>query len=361
MVTVRERVPLAPRCTLELGGPAEFLAEAVSAEEVVEALHWAEARKFPVHILGCGSNVVVADAGVPGLVVHMAGRGRSVVRRGDEFSLVARAGEPWDDLVEWTASEGWAGLEYLSGIPGSVGATPIQNVGAYGREVAEVIRQVEVLDRRTRQTRTLNVSECGFGYRDSRFRRRPDEFVVLAVTFALRPGPATLPTHEDIVEFLGHPTAPPSPTDVRQAVLAVRRRKSMVLDSQDSNRRSVGSFFLNPVVEESRGREAAARAVTAGLIKRAEELRLFRAGGGMVKLSAAWLVERSGFPRGTRRGAVGVSSNHALALVHHGGGSTAELLALAGEIRIAVAARFGITLEPEPAFWGFPSGDPLAR
>lgn len=360
MVTVRERVPLAPRCTLELGGPAEHLAEATSAEEVAEAMRWAGERRLPVHVLGGGSNLVVADGPIPGLVLRMASRGVAVRREESQVLVTVEAGEPWDETVAWTVAEGWAGLECLSGIPGSTGATPIQNVGAYGWEVADLLREVRVLDRLTLTPRTLPVSECRFGYRDSRFRREPDAFVVLAATFALRPGGASEIRYGELAGVLEHPTSPPYPGAVRDAVLDLRRRKSMVLDPGDSNRRSVGSFFLNPVVEASRGHEVAVAAVVAGVAGSAAEVPCHPAPDGRVKLSAAWLVERAGFPKGTRRGAVGVSTNHALALVHHGGGTTAELLALAREIQAGVDRTFGITLAPEPVFWGFGDGDPLA-
>lgn len=359
MVEVQQHVPLAPRCTLELGGPAEFLVEAASPAEVADALQWAEDRALPIHILGGGSNLVVADSGVPGLVLQLVNRGISVQRERNQVLVTAQAGEPWDELVAWTVAQGWAGLECLSGIPGNTGATPIQNVGAYGREVKDVLREVLVLDRRTRQTRLLEAAECVFGYRDSRFRRCPEEFVVLAVTFALKTSPDFLPEHEEIFRELGSPAAPPPAAAMRETVLAVRRRKSTVLDPTDLNRRSAGSFFLNPVVEEAEGRAVALRAVSAALVGSTDEVRLFPAGPGRVKLSAAWLVEHAGFPPGTRRGAVGTSSKHSLILVHHGGGTTAELVSLASEIRAAVASRFGITLHPEPSFWGFGTSDPL--
>jgi UDP-N-acetylmuramate dehydrogenase len=347
---VRDDVPLAPLTTLELGGRARHLAEARTDDELAEAFRWAEARGLPALVLGGGSNLVVADAGYPGLVVRVAPRGRAFADPGGgEVLLTAAAGEPWDDLVADTVGRGLAGLECLSGIPGLVGATPIQNVGAYGQEVAETIRAVRVLERGAGGVHDLAPADCGFGYRDSAFKRHPDRFAVLAVTFALRPGgPPTL----RYAELAAALAARPHPTldDARRAVLALRRNKSMVLADDDPNRRSVGSFFTNPVVSAAEAAAVAARAVARGA--RPDELPRWPAPGGGVKLSAGWLIERAGFGKGARRGAVGISSAHALALVHHGGGSTAALLALAGEIRDAVRAAFGVTLLPEPTLIG---------
>jgi UDP-N-acetylmuramate dehydrogenase len=230
------------------------------------------------------------------------------------------------------------------------GATPIQNVGAYGQEVADTIVSVKVMDRHTRQTQTLLPAACSFAYRSSAFKRDPDRFVVLSVTFALRPGgPPTLRYHE-----LHQAVAGPAPTlsQVRATVLTLRRRKSMVLDPADPNRRSVGSFFTNPVVPVAELTRIVAQALDARLIGRADEVPHFPAGDGQVKLAAGWLIERAGMAKGTRQGAVGVSSQHALALVHHGGGTSAALVALARDIRDQVYQRFGVALLPEPALVG---------
>jgi UDP-N-acetylmuramate dehydrogenase len=343
---IRDDVPLAPLTTLELGGPARHLALARTDDELGEALRWAEARQLPALILGGGSNLVVADAGFPGLAVRVATRGRAFADAGGGAVLVtAAAGEPWDDLVADTVARELAGLECLSGIPGLVGATPIQNVGAYGQEVAETIRAVRVLERATGRVRDLSPADCAFAYRDSAFKRDPDRFAVLAVTFALRPGgPPTL----RYAELAGAMADRPHPTldDARRAVIALRRKKSMVIADGDPNRRSVGSFFTNPIVSPADAAAVAAHAAARGA--GADELPRWPAPGGNVKLSAAWLIEHAGFGKGARRGTVGISTAHALALVNHGGGSTAALLSLAGEIRDAVRAAFGVTLLPEP-------------
>lgn len=345
-IVIRDGVPLAPFTTLELGGPARHFAEAADEGGVVEALRWADGRKLPVAILGGGSNLVVSDAGFDGLVVRIATRGLRFETSGGEATATAAAGEPWDALVAAAVGRGLGGVECLSGIPGLVGATPIQNVGAYGQEVAETIRAVRVLERGAWQTRELSPDDCGFGYRDSAFKRDPARFVVLAVTFGLRPGATPALRYRELAETLAadaHPTL----ADTRAAVLALRAKKSMLVTAGDPNRRSVGSFFMNPIVDAKQSEAVAARAGDDGA-----RMPRWPMGDGRVKLSAGWLIERAGIAKGLRRGPVGVSSAHALALVHHGGGTAAALIALAQEIREAVRIRFGVTLVPEPTFVG---------
>ena len=359
---LRTDVPLAPLTTLELGGRARVLAEVEEECDLVESLRWASREQLPVAVLGGGSNTIVADDGFDGFVVRVALRGIDV-RAGhadDRVLVTAAAGESWDDLVDTAVGEGLAGIECLAGIPGTVGATPIQNVGAYGQEVAETIASVRALDRVTLATRVLAPAECGFGYRSSVFRRDPGRFIVLAVTFRLSTGAPGCARYPEVARALEVAAAAPEAQAVRDAVLALRRSKSMVLDPDDENRRSAGSFFLNPVVPTAIAWRAALAAVAAGVVASADEVPRYPAGEGSTKLSAAWLVERAGFARGTRRGAVGISSRHSLALVHHGGGTAAELVALAREIRTAVAARFGVALQPEPVFLGFPTADPVS-
>jgi UDP-N-acetylmuramate dehydrogenase len=349
---IRDDVPLAPLTTLELGGRARHFVDARDDATVAGALRWADARGLPVLILGGGSNVVIADAGFDGLVVHIATRGR----RFDGATLTAAAGEPWDELVAETVARGLAGLECLSGIPGLVGATPIQNVGAYGQEVAETIRNVRALERITGRVVELAPGDCAFSYRDSAFKRDPDRFVVLDVTFALRAGGAPALRYRELADALAArgqaSTAPPTLADARAAVLALRRRKSMLVVADDPNRRSVGSFFTNPIVSEQEADAVATRAVALGAVAAPADMPRWPAPEGAVKLSAGWLIERAGIAKGLRRGAVGVSTAHALALVHHGGGSTAALLELAREVRDAVRSRFAITLTPEPTLIG---------
>jgi UDP-N-acetylmuramate dehydrogenase len=357
-ISIEENVALAPLTTFELGGPARFFVAAAEEEQVAEALAWAAARGLAAFVLGGGSNVVVPDAGVEGLVVRMACRGLAFRADGDHVQCEVSAGEPWDGVVAATVARDLAGLECLSGIPGAAGATPIQNVGAYGQEVADTLQSVRVLDRQDGGVRALAPAACAFAYRDSAFKRDPGRYVVLGATFALRPGGAPTLRYAELAQALaGH--ARPTLAEARAAVLALRRKKSMVIDPADPNRRSAGSFFTNPVLAAADAEAVVDRALAAGLVRERGEVPRYPAGEGRVKLAAGWLIERSGLAKGLRRGAVGLSSRHALALVHHGGGTTAELLAFARHVRDMVEARFGVRLVPEPVVLGG-GGDPLA-
>ena len=356
-LSVLQDVSLAPLTTLELGGPAHALVEASDEETVIEGLAWAQARGLPVLALGGGSNLVIADRGFPGLVIRIALRGASFEPDGALTLMHARAGEPWDGLIAETVRRGLSGLECLSGIPGLAGATPIQNVGAYGQEVAETIRAVRVVDRRSRQIAVLAPAQCGFSYRDSVFKREPDRWIVLGVTFALRRDGVPHLGYRELEQALAtstaaatslSPSSQPTLALVRDTVIALRRGKSMVIDAGDENRRSAGSFFMNPIVTAAEADGLVAGWLGQGLITDATQVPRFAAGPDRIKLSAGWLIEHAGWHKGFRRGAVGISSRHALALVHHGGGTTAELLALADDVRDAVAARFGVTLVREP-------------
>jgi len=348
-MTPRERVPLAPHCTLGVGGPARWFVDASGEAAVLEALDWARRRGVGFRVLGGGSNVLVADGGVDDLVVRMSVRGVTAEERDGIVVVTAAAGEPWDDLVATAVVRGWAGLECLSGIPGLVGATPIQNVGAYGQEVSETVAAVRALDTRTGRVLTLAAGECGFAYRDSRFKSgEPGRWVVLAVVYHLRPeGPATV-RYADVERHLGaRGVSSPSLADVRESVLAVRRAKSMVLDPADDNRRSCGSFFVNPVVGLEEAAKVEARALDPGMPR-------WPQADGRVKLSAAWLIEHAGFRRGLRAGPVGLSTRHALAIVAHDGARARDVAALARRVQGAVEERFGIRLTPEPVSWGDP-------
>ncbi len=349
-----EHVPLAPLTTLRVGGPARWLVEAATEAEVSDALAFARARALPTLVLGGGSNLLVADRGFAGLVLRVRCSGVRVETQGRTVLLDAGAGEPWDTIVARAVASGWAGIECLSGIPGDVGATPIQNVGAYGQEVAETVVRVRAVDRATGGVVELDGAGCGFGYRDSVFKREArDRYVIVAVRFALRAGAApTLRYAELAARFAGRADGDhPSLAEVRDAVLALRRAKSMVLDPGDENGRSAGSFFTNPTVDAAAlpgVRERAAATLGPG-----EAMPEFPAAGERVKLSAAWLIERAGFHKGTSDGAVGISTRHALALVNKGGATAAELVAFAARVRAGVAARFGVALVPEPVLVGF--------
>jgi UDP-N-acetylmuramate dehydrogenase len=347
-LAVQERVPLAPLTTLGVGGPARWFVQARDEAAVVAARGWARARGVSLRVLGGGSNVVVADDGVDALVVHLALRGIEADAADGAMDVTVAAGEPWDALVQTTVERGWAGLECLSGIPGLVGATPIQNVGAYGQEVSDTISAVRALDTESGVVATLPAAACGVAYRDSAFKRDvPGRWIVLAVTYRLRPGGSPTVGYADVDRHLARQgSGTPSLRDVRRAVLAIRRGKSMVLDDPaDPNRRSCGSFFLNPILDAGAAAAVSARAADATMPR-------WRQPDGRVKLSAAWLIEHAGFSRGERAGSVGLSTRHTLAIVAHDGARTADVLAFARRIQDGVEARFGIRLSPEPVLWG---------
>lgn len=351
---LRERVPLAPLTTFEVGGPARWLLDAQAEDEVAEALAWARREGVEVTILGGGSNLLVADRGIDGLVLRVAFRGLRTMPTQAEGRVRLRvgAGEVLDDLVARAVADGLAGLECLSGIPGMVGATPIQNVGAYGQEVAETIAAVEVLDRVSLERMTLRPEDCDFGYRSSAFKSRlRHRYLVLAVHFELRAFGEPCLRYQELGRHLAsRGIEAPSLRDVREAVLSLRRAKSMVKDPDDPNRRSAGSFFVNPVVPEAQADAIAERVADSAAMPR------FAAPSG-VKLSAAWLIERAGFPRGSFEGNVGLSTRHALALVNRGGARAADLVAFASRIREAVRSSFGVVLRPEPELVGFESSE----
>lgn len=343
---VHEHVPLAPLTSLGVGGAARYFARVRSADELSSALGWAARRGLEATILGGGSNVVVADSGIAGLVVTPELLGQTLVGGDGDVLVHVGAGEPWDGFVATCVERGWAGLECLSGIPGLTGATPIQNVGAYGQDVGASLVSVDLLDVRTLARCTLSHDECELGYRTSRFKSRDDgRFVVLAATFRLRPGGAPCLAYPEIARQLAGSTQPPTVAEVRQLVLATRRGKSMLLDPSDENGRSCGSFFLNP--ELSRAQADALTARSAATPPR------YPLADGRVKVPAAWLIENAGFCRGQRFGNVGISSRHALALVCHEGATAAQLVEAAHRVRDGVWRAFGVELEPEARFLGF--------
>jgi UDP-N-acetylmuramate dehydrogenase len=333
-------VELAELTTLRLGGPARRMVEARTEAELVAAVREAEP---PVLVLAGGSNVVIADDGVPGTVVRVATRG--IERDGERLTVAA--GEPWDDVVALCVGAGLQGFECLSGIPGSTGATPIQNVGAYGQEVAETVETVRVLDRETDRVEDMPAAACGFRYRASVFKYN-DRRVVLSVTFRLRRDGRSGPLrYTELARTLDVPVGATAPlTDVREAVLALRRGKGMVIDPADPDSVSAGSFFTNPILEPDAFAALAARL--------GPDLRppAWPEGDGRIKTSAAWLIERAGFHRGHGNGRVGISTKHTLALVNRGGATTTELMTLAHEIAAGVHERFGIHLAPEPVLVG---------
>ncbi|MDB4985362.1 MAG: UDP-N-acetylenolpyruvoylglucosamine reductase [Myxococcaceae bacterium] len=342
--------PLAPLTTLQLGGPAAYFVEVDTRDVLRDALEFARHHALAVGILGGGSNLIVADAGFSGLVAHIATRGVELTRDREHATLTAEAGEPWDELVELAVSEGLAGIECLAGIPGSIGAVPIQNVGAYGQEVSDVIDAVEVLERATGSTRWLTAAECAFGYRDSHFKRESDRYVVLAVRLVLRANGAPTLRYGELSRALSLERGAPTLREVQREVRALRANKGMLIGA--GFEASAGSFFTNPIVSAEQAARVLSRALACAAVATADELPRFEVADGSVKLAAGWLIEHAGIAKGTRSGAVGVSSRHALALVHHGGGSTSELLALATQIQQQVDAAFGVALQIEPVRWG---------
>ncbi len=335
--------------TLGLGGPARCFAEAASDDAVRVLLAYGAQAGLPVHILGGGSNTVFADAGYPGLVVRLTSRGMDFSTAGHRVRVVAAAGESWDNLVAACVDRGYAGLECLSGIPGQVGASPIQNVGAYGQEVAEAIVEVRALERRSGRRVCFAAADCDFGYRQSRFRQQDaGRYVVTEVIFELQPDAAPAVRYPELRQQLERRGRLAAATAggraalavVRDTVIAVRRAKSMVFDPGDPDSRSAGSFFVNPVLSD--GEWQRLRATLA----EPDAIPSYPVPGGR-KVPAAWLIEQAGFARGWRRGGVGISPQHALALVNYHG-TTTELLDLAAAIQTAVWQRFGVHLQREP-------------
>jgi UDP-N-acetylmuramate dehydrogenase len=379
---VREQVALAGYTTLGLGGPAARFVEASRDEQVISAVRAADQRGEPVLVLGGGSNLVIADAGFPGTVVRVTTCGITAAADGGRVAVSVAAGHDWDTVVSWCIGRGLSGLECLSGIPGLAGATPIQNVGAYGQEVAQTLAAVRVYDRQRDMTMQLSSADCGFGYRTSALKRAAaasagadgqvtvtagactGRYVVLGVTFRLASDPLSAPVrYAELARTLGVPAGGRVPlADAREAVLRLRRGKGMVLDPADPDTRSAGSFFTNPVLD-SEQLAALEKTVAAGWGAGVTVPR-FAADGGRVKVPAAWLIERAGFGKGYPGGgqraadrerglpAARISAKHTLALVNPGGATTSSLLALAREIRDGVRATFGVELVSEPVLVG---------
>ncbi|MEU9887036.1 UDP-N-acetylmuramate dehydrogenase [Sphaerisporangium sp. NPDC051011] len=339
-------VRLAPYTTLRVGGAARAFVEARSGDELVALVAEADRAGEPVLLLGGGSNLVVSDDGFDGLVIKVSSRGAEVLDRGDGAVAVAvEAGEDWDALVARTVTEGWSGLECLSGVPGSVGSTPIQNVGAYGQDVSQTITGVRVYDRRARELLDLDASQCGFAYRHSVFKDDLARYVVVSVTYVLEKSDKSGPVaYKELAARLGVELGDRVALDeVRTAVLALRRGKGMVLDAADPDTRSAGSFFTNPILSAAEAAE---------LELRAPGFPRWDVPGGAVKVPAAWLIEHAGFLKGYARGPARISTKHTLALTNPGTATASDILALAREVKDGVEAKFGITLVNEPIFIG---------
>jgi UDP-N-acetylmuramate dehydrogenase len=336
-------VALADHTTLRVGGPARRMIIAETEAELIETVRELDAAGEPLLILGGGSNLLIGDSGFDGTVIKIATRGVDEDTEACSGAVITvAAGEPWDPLVSYAVERNWSGLEAMSGIPGLVGATPIQNVGAYGAEVSELISTVRTLDRFTGQLKTLFPVECGFGYRTSRFKSDPGRFLVVSVTFQLPLGSMSQPIrYPELARALGIEVGQRAPApEVRQAVLALRTAKGMVLAEDDHDTWSAGSFFTNPLISSAQARTLPPDAPR------------FNQADGMIKISAAWLIERAGFGKGYGNGAARLSRKHTLALTNRGGAAAADLLSLAREIRAGVQAKFDIELVPEPVLVG---------
>lgn len=338
--------------TFKVGGPARYFVDAHSEHEVSEAVAFAFARKLPLFVLGGGSNLVVSDNGWPGLVLKVSLTG--VEFEGDHQKMLfhAGAGENWDDLVALAVSKNCGGIECLSGIPGSVGGTPVQNVGAYGQEISETITRVHALEIATGKLVNFSNSDCGFSYRSSIFNStRPGEFIVLEVSYRLCRNDEPRIEYADVKNFFATThVEKPTLRQVRDAVRSIRQSKAMLLVEGDEDCRSAGSFFKNPIVssaEAGRIQDLAEKRAPGKMMPR------YPAADNQVKLAAAWLVEQSGFSKGYSMGPVGISRKHTLAIVNRGGATAKDILGLKDEIVTKVFDVWGVHLQPEPVFVGF--------
>jgi UDP-N-acetylmuramate dehydrogenase len=346
---IQPEIPLAPMTTLGIGGPARFLANVRAENDLIDALAFADREQLPVFVMGGGSNLLVADEGYAGLVVRIAIEGIDW----REDAVTACAGEDWDAFVSQCVERNLAGVECLSGIPGLVGGTPVQNVGAYGQEVSETIVSVRAFDLRAGRTVELSNAGCGFAYRTSIFNTTErDRYIVLAVTYRLKPGGEPALRYPDLKNFFAGATREPSLAEAREAVRTIRSRKGMVISPDDPDSRSAGSFFKNPVITRDEFERLEESAKALRLIGNQERVPHFAASDGKLKVPAAWLIEHAGFHKGYARGRAGISSKHTLAIVNRGGATAREVLELTREIQDRVQDRFQIRLLPEPVFVG---------
>ena len=357
-MTIQENVPLAPLTTLQVGGSARYFAELRREDDVREAVQFAKARDLPLFVLGGGSNLVVADSGWPGLVLRIAISGITSPNTsnpatndapGNAVLFSVGAGVNWDDFVAKAVVQNCAGVECLSGIPGSVGGTPVQNVGAYGQEVADTIESVRALDLKDDRIVVLPKPACGFRYRTSIFNTTErGRYIILRVNYRLKRGGAPSLKYADLQKYFAERKTPPSLAETRNAVREIRLSKGMLIVPGDDDCRSAGSFFKNPVLSEAQFKDLAQRAESKGL-----EIPSYPALDAQRKVSAAWLVEHSGFSKGYELGAAGISHKHALALINRGDAKASDIVGLKDSIQRSVQEVWGILLEPEPVFVGF--------
>jgi UDP-N-acetylmuramate dehydrogenase len=344
-----EHVPLAPYTTFQIGGPARWFAEAASEEDIAAGVAFAAERHLPLFILGGGSNLLVSDAGFLGLVLRIALAGITATRENGRVIVSSAAGEDWDGLAAYAVGAGYAGIECLSGIPGTVGGTPVQNVGAYGQEVSQTIVAVRAFDRTTGAFVDLSSADCGFSYRRSIFNTvQKERYIVSRVDYGLHENAPANFVYADLARyFAARNQTAPTLAEVREAVRVIRAQKGMLLVAGNSDCRSAGSFFKNPIVPatflDSLAQELGVEKLS---------IPAYPAPDGEVKLSAAWLIERAGFQKGYALGNAGISTRHTLALINRGGASAAEIVSLRDQVTAVVATRFGVRLEPEPVWLG---------
>lgn len=344
VLKIEENVPLAPLTTLKIGGTARFFVRAETENQVIEAMNFAEENDFPVFVLGGGSNVLIADKGFDGLVLQIALMGIEV----KENLVTAQAGEDWDEFVGFCVKRKLAGIECLSGIPGLVGGTPIQNVGAYGQEVSETIKIVRVYDRKSKEILELNTEDCKFSYRASLFNTiEKNRFIVLAVTFLLNENGKPKIVYRDLLEFFDGKR--PSLKQTREAVCEIRARKAMLVRQGGLDSNSAGSFFKNPIISNEHFSKIVENTAKTGI----EKVPHFPVDEQSVKIPAAWLIENSGFQKGFQKGRAGLSTKHTLALTNRGNATAQEILDLKNEIQRKVKEKFHIELVTEPVFIGF--------
>jgi len=343
---IQQNVALAPLTTLGVGGCARFFVEAETVGDVEEAVGFARGRELPLFVLGGGSNLLVSDRGWDGLVLQVGILG---IEEPSRTIVDVGAGVDWDELVAHCGARNFGGIECLSGIPGSVGGTPVQNVGAYGQEVSETIVSVLAFDLGENWVRELKAAECGFSYRSSIFNTsQRGRYIILRVTYQLFPDVKPSLRYGDLQKYFAGRDGTPSLSEVREAVRTIRASKGMLISAGDPDSRSAGSFFKNPVLSTAQHGELVRRAGERGL-----EVPSYPALAQQRKVSAAWLVETSGFRKGYVKGNAGISGKHALAIVNRGGATAAEIVALKDEIQARVEQLWGVRLEPEPVFVGF--------
>jgi UDP-N-acetylmuramate dehydrogenase len=359
---ILENVPMAPYTTLGIGGPARFFIKAKTREQIPDALEFARARSCPVFVLGGGSNVVVSDSGFPGLVLKIELAGIQPLDKESSGRFSVAAGVEWDAFVQHCVERNLAGIECLSGIPGTVGGAPVQNIGAYGEEASEVISQVQVLDRDSNRITELTNAACRFAYRSGIFNTtHQDRYIILSVDFWLRMDGVPRIDYPDLQKQFAGSVHTPSVRDVREAVLHTRQVKAMVLQEDDPDTRSVGSFFKNPILSQDDAARIEMEARSRGLLDHCGSIPQFAASPGKVKWPAAWLIENAGIHKGYVHKNAGISGKHALALINRGGATAQDILELMRLIQDRVQGAFSVGLRPEPVFVGFEAGGPKSE